>query len=107
MNEPEKLLLNLKLNRKANVVVSGNSMIPHLYDGDIVTVEPITGEDCITIGDVIVFCVEDHLVIHRIIDIIQTPTHFFVKTKGDNNMYDDGYMLSSRILGFLNEESKA
>lgn len=106
MNEIERLILKLKLNRIADIEVLGNSMLPYLHDGDTVTVKPLSGRKSVFIGDVVVFGINDHLVIHRIVDIIQTHNHIFVKTKGDNNIYDDGYMLLSRVFGVVYEKSK-
>lgn len=106
MNELNKLLLRFKLSHIADVVVSGNSMLPLLHDGDIVTIKPLSEKNGLSIGNIVVFSTKDQLVIHRIVDIIPTPNHSFVKTKGDNNIHDDGYMLSSKILGIVNEKSK-
>ena len=76
------------------LVVSG-SMEPTLYAGDIVFVNTNVDFDDVKIGDVIIFQYEDMNIIHRVVDkaIIDGERH--LKTKGDANKFDDGFVVST------------
>ncbi len=72
------------------VVVEGNSMIPTLYNGDLVLIQkPAPSE--LHRGDIIVYRspVTGRLVIHRVVKINVEHGSYFYITKGDNNPVDD------------------
>lgn len=74
------------------VAVFSESMIPTLNKGDLVVVSGT--DDNISIGDIIVFDVgsKDYPIIHRVHDI-QKSGGF--RTKGDNNPYEDPWVISN------------
>ena len=81
---------------KTYVVLSG-SMEPSLKIGDLIIIRSCTKED-IQIGDIISFEVENKIITHRIIDIIDGK----YKTKGDNNnVEDDNIVEIDKIKGKL------
>lgn len=73
------------------LVVSG-SMEPTLYAGDIVFVNTNVDFDDVKIGDVIIFQYEDMNVIHRVVDEAMIDGERHLKTKGDANAREDGYL---------------
>jgi signal peptidase len=76
------------------VVVSGRSMLPLFYTGDLVVVFKPDPDD-VKVGDVIVYrSLFGNLVIHRVISVVNAPSCnpvCFI-TKGDNNMLDDAML---------------
>ncbi|MET1128088.1 MAG: signal peptidase I [Thermoproteota archaeon] len=76
------------------VVVSGRSMLPLFYTGDLVVVFKPDPNN-VRVGDVIVYrSLFGNLVIHRVIRVVNAspcnPVCFI--TKGDNNMLDDAML---------------
>ena len=93
------------------VVVEGRSMIPTLYNGDIVIVYKPPPQD-ISVGDIIVYkSLEGRLVIHRVIEVKTCGDSYCYITKGDNNLLPDNEMVPrlqeeqgvpySRVLGVV------
>lgn len=85
--------------------VIGNSMHPALRTNDLMLVKEIQKIDIeeIQIGDILCFWRwtqegEYCLVAHRVIEIQIYPS-WAVKTKGDKNQADDGWILREEILG--------
>ena len=72
------------------LVVSG-SMEPNLYAGDIVFVNTNIDFEDVEIGDVIIFKYEDMNIIHRVIEADGQK----LKTKGDANKDDDGFVVTA------------
>ena len=76
------------------VVVEGNSMIPTLYNGDLVLIHKPPPDE-IHVGDIIVYFSPStsRLVIHRVIHIntlmINNRVKYYYITKGDNNPIND------------------
>ena len=82
---------------KSFIVLSG-SMENTISVGDIVIVKD-TDTRTLKIGDIIAFKKDDIVITHRIIDIIEDEEIKYV-TKGDNNnVEDEGYVLSEQIIG--------
>ena len=73
------------------LVVSG-SMEPNLYAGDIVFVNSNVAFEDVQLGDVIIFQYEDMNVIHRVIEATTIDGQKYLKTKGDANKVDDGFV---------------
>ncbi len=74
------------------VVVEGRSMIPTLYNGDMVLVYK-PGPQEIKPGMIIVYrSLEGRLVIHRVVEVNQCGTQYCYITKGDNNVIPDNEM---------------
>ncbi len=79
----------------AFVVVEGKSMLPTLWTGDIVVAIRVPPEE-IRVGDVIVFraLADNHLVIHRVIEVNVVGSNYYYVTKGDNNIIPDNFVPS-------------
>ena len=76
------------------VVISG-SMEPELYAGDMVVVNRNAEYEDIKRGDIIIFEYKDMNVIHRVIDQKDVDGVRYLKTKGDANARDDGYLTTA------------
>ena len=80
--------------QKPLVVISG-SMEPTLKVGGILYYEKINIDE-LDEGDILVYQANDHIISHRIVDIIEND---FI-TKGDKNNSVDNYLVSSnQVLG--------
>ena len=66
-------------------------MEPNLYAGDIVFVNTNIDFEDVEIGDVIIFKYEDMNIIHRVIEADGQK----LKTKGDANKDDDGFVVTA------------
>ena len=73
------------------LVVSG-SMEPNLHAGDIVFVNTNVDFADVEIGDVIFFKHRDMNIIHRVIEATTIDGQKHLKTKGDANKVDDGFV---------------
>lgn len=76
------------------LVVSG-SMEPELYAGDIAIVNRNVEFQDVEIGDIIIFRYNDMNIIHRVIDETVIDGEKYLKTKGDANKCDDGYLTAT------------
>ena len=76
------------------LVVSG-SMEPSLYAGDIVFVNTNVDFEDVEIGDVIIFKHKDMNIVHRVIEAATIDGQKYLKTKGDANKVDDGFVVST------------
>ncbi|MBO4363298.1 MAG: signal peptidase I [Clostridia bacterium] len=77
----------------ASIVLTG-SMEPTLQVNDLVVVK---AADSFAVGDIVVFQQGDTLVIHRIIEIDEETA--MIKTQGDANNVDDGWISLSTVKG--------
>lgn len=75
------------------------SMYPALMAGDIIVVEGIDWRE-LKVGDVILFKrpYGDKIIVHRIIEILDEGGSIVFRTKGDNNLYPDFYLVRSSDL---------
>ena len=79
--------------------MSGGSMSPSIEDGDVVTVEPITGEP-IRQGDIVLYQSRyDTAVIHRVVRLDRSSPERFILTRGDSAAQSDLPIPLHRILG--------
>jgi len=88
------------------VVVEGYSMLPTLYNGDIVIVHKPSPYD-IKVGDILVYqSLRGELVIHRVVRINTGPgcKPLCYVTKGDNNPVDDVALMLQPRLGVSYDE---
>lgn len=94
----EKIIITLKTDEilkkgKTDIIVFGNSMWPTLKNGERIAVYRCAEEE-IAIGDIIVYKLRcDHLVVHRVLNVMQVEEKRFFLTKGDHNSEDDGYFI--------------
>jgi signal peptidase I len=79
-------------------LVSGNSMNPLLYPGDIVVVQK-TAPEKIQVGEVIRFHRDGIDVVHRVIAISQESGQRVFTTRGDNNNVADAPVAASQFEG--------
>ena len=74
-------------------------MRPAIEDGDVITVEPITG-DPIRQGDIVLYHTRfDTAVIHRVVRIERSNSERAVVTRGDAASHSDGSVPIHRVLG--------
>jgi len=79
--------------------MSGSSMRPAIEDGDVITVEPITG-DPIRQGDIVLYHSRfDTAVIHRVVRVERSSSERAVVTRGDAASHSDGPVPIHRVLG--------
>lgn len=84
-----------------NILAKGNSMLPTLKNGELYSLELLKNND-ISIGDIIVYCINDGTVIcHRVMDIIYSKNNtIFLITKGDNCTEIDPYIVTlDKVIG--------
>lgn len=80
------------------IIASGDSMLPTLVDGTKYCVEMVDTED-IMLGDVIVFCVDEVAICHRVIrKIVSRNKSVFFKTKGDNCQTADPFAVTTDMI---------
>jgi signal peptidase len=79
-------------------LVSGPSMKPGLGPGDLVISKEVD-VDTIEIGDIIRYSGANGYIIHRVVNIEDTPEGLVFTTKGDNNNTEDPPVEASRIDG--------
>jgi len=80
------------------IYVAGNSMYPHLRQGDYVTVAK-TPYEKLKVGDIIVFKGLYHNVAHRIIKILKTNDGFLILPKGDSSERHDMPISEDKYFG--------
>lgn len=80
------------------ILAQGDSMLPTLQSGIYYEIEPVVSGD-IEVNDIIVFCVDEIVICHRVIKIIESKngTRFFV-TKGDNCHNKDAYAVTKEMI---------
>lgn len=84
----------------------GDSMFPTLVDGALYEIEPLY-EQTVYIGDIIVYCVDNLTICHRVIDIRRSKSRkLFIKTQGDHNPDPDPYVVTlDMIVGKINNST--
>ena len=83
-----------------SIRVSGFSMYPVLQEGDICFVEKCSTEE-LKRGDIIVFRDGKKLIAHRLLHIQKTDNGYLLKTRGDNNRFDDNPFTDEFLTGKL------
>jgi signal peptidase len=81
-------------------LVSGNSMNPALYPGDVVVTRE-TKPEAIRVGDVIRFRRDGLDVVHRVVEIVEQDSGLVFTTRGDNNNTDDAPVMAEQVQGKL------
>lgn len=85
--------------------VVGNSMLPTIKNGDIIEINSYKGTG-IKIGDIVCYCNELYLVIHRVIQIYNKNNTIYYKVKGDNmDNADLALITQDQILGHYTEKT--
>jgi signal peptidase len=79
-------------------LISGNSMNPMLYPGDVVIARVIPPEQ-IQVGDVIRFHRDGIDVVHRVMEVQHNGATPIFITRGDNNNVDDAPVMAEQVQG--------
>lgn len=86
------------------VAIMSNSMKPVFSRGDMVIIQKIDEKDIqkLTIGDIIEYRLDNHIIVHRIIEKKEKNKKMIFKTKGDNNSAPDTkYVSEEQIIGLV------
>ena len=86
------------------IAVLSNSMYPSFSRGDVVIVEKINQESLlkIQIDDIIEYRLDNHIILHRVVDILEIENKLYFMTKGDNNnAVDDKLVKYDQIQGIV------
>ena len=75
-----------------NYIVVSGSMEPNIPTGSFAVVNRNADFDDVEIGDVIVFKYQNMNIIHRVIETTKINDKTYLKTKGDANRMDDGFI---------------
>lgn len=87
--------------------MSGTTMSPAIEDGDMITLEPITGEP-VKQGDIVLYHSRyDTAVIHRVIRLERASSERCIVTRGDAASHNDGLVPFHRILGRVKRVERA
>ncbi len=78
--------------------MKGYSMFPTLKEGDLGRVIKCSADE-LTIGDLIVFKLNDKLVAHRLIDIVHQNNQQVFVAKGDHNLHKDPPFTANELVG--------
>ncbi len=78
--------------------VRGTSMIPALWPGECVRVEPPEGDE-LRLGRVVAFARDHHIVVHRIVGVAKDADGVTLITRGDAQFHDDRPVHASDVLG--------
>ena len=84
------------------LTIGSGSMEKELYVGDVVIVEKLNKKELkkIDIGTIIVFKMQNKVVVHRVVEISKDDGKFIYKTKGDNNEENDNWVVTeSNLIG--------
>lgn len=76
------------------ITIISNSMVPTFSRGDIVIVEKNMDITKLKEGDIIAFGYNNRIITHRIVKIHMNGNKHYFKTKGDNNISVDSYIVS-------------
>lgn len=77
--------------------VTGSSMLPTLWPGDIVTLVAMTHEP--QVGEIVLFRRCDQFVIHRVIQVAPSAGPSQITTRGDCMNDEDSMIAASDVLG--------
>ena len=81
---------------------TGNSMIPNIYPGDKIYIEPVRRN--YAIGDILVIKTENKLIVHRLISFKGKDNEILL-LKGDNNSFYDPPVSQQNVIGRVYRES--
>ena len=83
---------------EARLTVSGGSMLPSLWPGDILEIHRVAAED-ISQGDIVVFARENRLIVHRVLRMNRQGANMTVTTCGDRSAKADSPVSTNELLG--------
>jgi len=79
-------------------LISGNSMNPILYPGDVVVTRVVSPEK-IQVGDIIRFRRGDIDIVHRVMEVQSNGSTTIFTTRGDNNNVNDEPVMADQLEG--------
>lgn len=98
----------LSRNLPMQLRMSGSSMSPAIADGDVITVEPVSDDEPIKQGDIVLFHSRfDTAVIHRVIRLERASSERCIITRGDAASHNDTPVPLHRILGRVKRVERA
>src|ERR1700690_1954075 len=83
---------------EARLTVSGSSMLPSLWPGDILEIHRVAAAD-ISKGDIVVFARENRLIVHRVLRVNRDQDDVTVITRGDRSARVDAPVSTNYLLG--------
>ena len=84
------------------LAIVSNSMVPTYYKGDMVVYKKVDNDSLTNIGidSILIYKVDGTIVTHRVTDIIVDNGNYFFKTKGDNNLEKDPWVVNgNQVIG--------
>ena len=84
------------------LTIGSGSMEKELYIGDVVIVKKLNKKELkeIDVGSIIVFKMQNKVVVHRVVEIGKDDGSLIFKTKGDNNKENDNWVVTeSNLIG--------
>lgn len=88
----------LDLSGTIRLQATGTSMVPAIQPRDILTIRPVLEHE-VAVGDLVVFAVEQALVVHRVVRISTPAGERQLVTRGDRLLHDDAPISWSAVLG--------
>lgn len=86
--------------------IQGNSMYPYLIHNQMVHIK-YREFNSLCIGEVILYEIENHFSVHRIVDIEKVNNKLLLRTKGDNNEQIDRYLIDCKAyIGVVEPEGR-
>src|ERR1035438_8600472 len=83
---------------EARLAVSGSSMLPSIWPGDILEIHWVAAAD-ISKGDIVVFARENRLIVHRVLRMTREGEHLTINTRGDRSARVDAPLSVNELLG--------
>ena len=82
------------------LTIGSGSMEKEIFVGDVVVVEKLSESeyDKIDVGTILVFKIQDKIVVHRVVEISDKKGAPLYYTKGDNNEERDEWVVSANNL---------
>ena len=98
----------LSRNLPIQLRMSGSSMSPAIADGDVITVEPVSHDEPVKQGDIVLYHSRfDTAVIHRVIRLERASSERCILTRGDAASHNDAPVPLHRILGRVRRVERA
>jgi signal peptidase I len=83
---------------KVRLRLAGISMLPTLWPGDLLTIEPVDIEQ-VTRGDLVLYTRENRLVVHRAVECVRGKGQCLWTTRGDALFRTDQPLSAEELLG--------
>ena len=85
------------------IAIATGSMTPNIYKGDIVVIDKKFDYSSLKVGQVIAYKYENKIIVHRLVNIVNTDDTYYFYTKGDANNADDNYVIyEDTVIGVVN-----